>query len=56
MAQPAGFIREHGLWSADQRRQADDIKARIKKDKLTLFRLAWADPHGAARAKALRDY
>src|SRR5262245_17081656 len=53
MVQPAGFIRKHGLWSADHRRQADEIKTRIKKDKLTLFRLAWADPHGAVRAKTL---
>jgi glutamine synthetase len=53
MTQPAGFIEQHGLWSADQRRLADEIKARIEKDKLTLIRLAWADPHGASRAKTL---
>ena len=53
MAQTTGFIARHGLWSADQRRQAEAIKARIKKSKLKLVRLAWSDPHGAARAKTL---
>jgi glutamine synthetase len=48
-----GFIEKHGLWSADQRRQAEQIKARIKKDKLKLFRVAWADPQGASRAKTV---
>ncbi len=49
----AGFIERHGLWTADQRRQADEIAARIKRDRLKLIRVAWADPHGAARAKTL---
>jgi glutamine synthetase len=53
MTQPVGFIERHGLWSADQRRQAQAIKTRIKKDKLKLFRVVWADPHGATRAKTL---
>jgi glutamine synthetase len=53
MNKPAGFIAQHGLWSSDQRRQAKQIEARVKKDKLRLFRLVWADPHGAARAKTV---
>lgn len=49
----SGFISKHGLWSADQRRQAEQIRARIKKDGLKLFRVAWSDPFGAARAKTI---
>jgi glutamine synthetase len=47
------FIERHGLWSDDQRRQAEDLKDRLRKDKLQFVRLAWADPHGASRAKAV---
>jgi glutamine synthetase len=53
MAQQKGFIERHGLWTADQRRQAQQIRARVKKDKLKLVRVAWADPHGASRAKTV---
>lgn len=48
-----GFVRKHGLWSAEQQRQADALERRVVKDKLKLIRLAWADPHGASRAKTL---
>jgi glutamine synthetase len=48
-----GFIDKHGLWSSEQRRQANDIGRRIAKDGIKLVRLAWADPHGASRAKVL---
>jgi glutamine synthetase len=48
-----GFIARHGLWTDEQRRQAEAIKRRIEKDNLHLVRLVWADPHGAARAKAV---
>ncbi|HEY7300959.1 MAG TPA: glutamine synthetase family protein [Xanthobacteraceae bacterium] len=47
------FIERHGLWSEDQRRQAQELKARVRKDELHFIRLAWADPHGASRAKAV---
>jgi glutamine synthetase len=47
------FITRHGLWSDEQRRQAEDLKARVRAEKLDFVRLAWADPHGASRAKAL---
>lgn len=48
-----GFIERHGLWTLDQRRHSDEIKARIDKENLKLFRVAWADPHGAVRAKTV---
>src|SRR5471032_2616669 len=53
MAGPAPFIEKFDLWTTAQHRAAAAIKARIKKDKLKLFRVAWADPHGASRAKTL---
>ncbi len=53
MKKSNAFIEQHGLWTDEQRRQAEEIKRRIEKDDLRLIRLAWADPHGAARAKAL---
>jgi glutamine synthetase len=48
-----GFIEGHGLWTDEQKRQAGDIKRRIERENLHLVRLAWADPHGASRAKAV---
>src|SRR3954451_11885646 len=48
-----GLIAKHGPWTDEQRRQAEDIKRRIETDNLHLVRLAWADPHGASRAKAV---
>src|SRR5918911_4011021 len=45
------FIDEHGLWSDEQRAQAAELKARLERQPLELVRLAWADPHGASRAK-----
>src|SRR5215831_16009746 len=50
---PLPFIARHGVWTDEQRRQADDLKRRVAKDNLHLVRLVWADPHGAARAKAV---
>src|ERR1043166_8585171 len=47
------FIARHGLWTDDQRRRAEEIKLFLEKDKLSFIRLAWADPHGASRAKAV---
>src|SRR5690242_17498941 len=45
------FIDEHGLWSDEQRAQAAELRARLEREPLELVRLAWADPHGASRAK-----
>ena len=53
MQQNATFIERHGLWTDDQRRQADDLKRQLEKDGLKFVRLAWSDTHGYSRAKAL---
>jgi glutamine synthetase len=50
---PPAFIARHALWTDEQRRQAQELKRRVKQEDLRLVRLAWADPHGAARAKAV---
>jgi glutamine synthetase len=47
------FIARHALWSDDQWKQAEELKERVRKDDLQFIRLAWADPHGASRAKAV---
>src|SRR6266446_3811685 len=47
------FIERHGLWTDQERRQAEELKLRVQKEKLQFVRLAWADPHGASRAKAV---
>src|SRR5437763_1431875 len=47
------LIDKHGLWTDDQRRQAEELKLRVQKENLQFVRLAWADPHGASRAKAV---
>ena len=47
------FIEKHGLWSDAQRTQAAELKKRVASEKLELVRVAWADPHGASRAKAV---
>jgi glutamine synthetase len=53
VSQPPGFIERHGLWTPEQREQAEELKCRVEKAGLHLVRLAWADPHGASRAKAV---
>jgi len=52
MSQQA-FIERHGLWSDDQRRQAEALRERVRTAGLRLVRVAWTDAHGYARAKAL---
>src|SRR5438445_9550313 len=47
------FIEEHSLWSDEQRAQAEALRQRLEREPLELVRLAWADPHGASRAKAV---
>ena len=47
------FVERHGLYSKDQLAQAAELKKRLPHEKLELIRLAWADPHGASRAKAV---
>jgi glutamine synthetase len=53
MAKSLGFIERHNLWSEDQKRRAEEIKTQVEKEKIELFRIAWADPHGASRAKTV---
>jgi glutamine synthetase len=53
VTKPLGFIDRHGLWTDEQKRQAEELARRVQKDNLHLVRLAWADPHGASRAKAV---
>ena len=45
------FVLRHGLWSADERRVAAELVARVKADGLTTVRFAWADQHGVLRGK-----
>src|SRR5436309_10461317 len=47
------FIDKHGLYGDDQKRQAQEIKKRLEQGDLHFVRVAWADPHGAPRAKAV---
>ena len=47
------FIKHHGLWDKDGERLAADIIRQIEVEGLTFIRLAWADAHGAIRAKAV---
>jgi glutamine synthetase len=47
------FIAKHGLWSDEQRRRAQELKLFLEKGELHFVRMAWADPHGASRAKAV---
>src|ERR1700704_5834945 len=49
----SSFIEKHGLYGDDQKRQAQEIKLRLDKDDIHFVRMAWADPHGASRAKAV---
>lgn len=47
------FVAKHNLYNDDQKRQAEEIKLRLDTGDLHFIRLAWADPHGASRAKAV---
>ena len=47
------FMDKHGIWSEEDRRRAEELKRRLAKEQVRLVRLAWADPHGASRAKML---
>ena len=48
-----GFIERHGLWTDAQARRAAELRHLGEREDIQLVRLAWADPHGAARAKAV---
>src|SRR3979409_2497247 len=48
-----GFIEKHGRWTHAQSEQASELRRRIEREPLQFVRMAWADPHGASRAKAV---
>src|SRR5690242_20687993 len=41
------------MFTEEHRAQARELKKRLSSAPLELVRLAWADPHGASRAKAV---
>jgi glutamine synthetase len=47
------YIDRHGLWSDSQVMRAAEVLRQLDAEGVHLIRLAWADPHGAARAKAI---
>jgi len=49
----SGFIEKHDLWTRVQSEQASELRRRLEREPLQLVRMAWADPHGASRAKAI---
>src|SRR5262245_58769592 len=53
MTRAVGFIEKHGRGTDTQRRHAEDLKRRLETEKLKFVRVAWADPHGYSRAKAV---
>lgn len=53
MTKPLVFIRKHDLWTDTQERQGADLRRRLETGDVKLIRLAWADPHGASRAKTV---
>jgi glutamine synthetase len=50
---PAGFIERHGLWSDEQRAQADELIRRIELDGIRNVRIGWGDQHGIVRGKTV---
>lgn len=53
MAPLQTFIKKHDLWTGEQRQAAQALKRRMAKGDVKLVRVAWADPHGASRAKTV---
>ncbi len=49
----AGFIEKHGLWTAEQHRQAAELLTRIEKEKIRNIRIGWGDQHGIVRGKTV---
>ena len=49
----ASFVERHGLWTAEQARQAKAVAQQIKREKLELVRFSFADQHGVLRGKTL---
>ncbi|HUC48760.1 MAG TPA: glutamine synthetase family protein [Xanthobacteraceae bacterium] len=53
MSRPLGFVVKHNLWTSEQIKLAAELPRRVTAEKLKLVRLAWADSHGASRAKTV---
>lgn len=47
------FTERHGLRDENQAALAGEVLKQVESEDLKLIRLAWADPHGATRAKAV---
>ncbi|WP_232324111.1 glutamine synthetase, partial [Variovorax sp. WDL1] len=47
------FVERFGLWSAQQRAQADEVAARLEAGEVDVVRFAWPDQHGLLRGKTL---
>ena len=47
------FVDRHGLWSDDQRKQAQELVRRIDAGECDVVRFAWPDQHGLLRGKTL---
>ncbi len=47
------FVERFGLWSGDQRKQANDVVQRLKSGEVDVVRFAWPDQHGMLRGKTL---
>jgi glutamine synthetase len=49
----AAFVDRHELWSDEQRRAATAVEREIKRHRLEVVRVAFADQHGVLRGKTL---
>jgi glutamine synthetase len=49
----SGFVEKHGLRTSTQSEQASELRRKLEREPLQFVRMAWADPHGASRAKAV---
>lgn len=48
-----GFVAEHDLYSADQRRAAERIEDEVRDAGLRQVRISWGDQHGLLRSKSV---
>ncbi len=47
------FVERFGLWSGEQRRQAQELARRLETGEVDVVRFAWPDQHGMLRGKTL---
>src|ERR1700722_16463233 len=47
------FIKRHGLWTAEQEKQAAELVNRIEKEGIRNIRIGWGDQHGIVRGKTV---